>query len=214
MDGNVERVISRLYAITMRRFPAPKPADEGAKVRNLTPPDRPGDFAQAMMDLGATICTPKRPACALCPLQCDHCLAILREHDPERVSGESRRRRSKTGAARVPPSWPSMTRRVRSCCERSGRERPARRHDGGADDSAGPPARTDGETGTEVTRPFRSQTGRPAGVTHVFTHFELRLSVYRAKVPGETIHAGAGWMVGAGYRTISTAQALPTVMKK
>jgi A/G-specific adenine glycosylase len=65
VDGNVERVIARTHAIST---PRPKAA---AKIRSivaaLTPEDRPGDFAQAMMDLGATLCTPRRPACALCP---------------------------------------------------------------------------------------------------------------------------------------------------
>ena len=61
MDGNVERVISRLYAIDAP-LPGSKPTMK-AKVVELTPSDRPGDFAQAMMDLGATICTPRRPRC-------------------------------------------------------------------------------------------------------------------------------------------------------
>ncbi len=67
VDGNVERVIARLYALK-------KPVREiksqiQDKALALTPASRPGDYAQAMMDLGATICTPKRPACARCPLQ-------------------------------------------------------------------------------------------------------------------------------------------------
>ncbi len=65
VDGNVERVLSRAYAVE-----APLPGSR-PEIRRLTqalvPEDRPGDFAQALMDLGATICTPKRPACALCP---------------------------------------------------------------------------------------------------------------------------------------------------
>ncbi|GJE60363.1 Endonuclease III [Methylobacterium trifolii] len=65
VDGNVERVMSRLFAIE-----APLPGSR-PEIRRLTqalvPADRPGDFAQAVMDLGATICTPRRPACALCP---------------------------------------------------------------------------------------------------------------------------------------------------
>jgi len=65
VDGNVERVLSRIYAVETP-LPGSRP-----EIRRLTqalvPEDRPGDFAQALMDLGATICTPKRPACALCP---------------------------------------------------------------------------------------------------------------------------------------------------
>jgi A/G-specific adenine glycosylase len=66
VDGNVERVIARLFAV---RTPLPeaKP-DLRERAAMLTPRDRPGDYAQAMMDLGATVCTPRRPACLLCPV--------------------------------------------------------------------------------------------------------------------------------------------------
>src|SRR5690242_9879053 len=65
VDGNIERVVARLYAIE-----TPLPAGKAEIVRyarTLTPASRAGDFAQALMDLGATICTPRTPACALCP---------------------------------------------------------------------------------------------------------------------------------------------------
>ena len=65
VDGNVERVVTRLFAIE-EPMPAAKPVVK-RHAATLTPDERPGDFAQAMMDLGATICTPKKPACALCP---------------------------------------------------------------------------------------------------------------------------------------------------
>ena len=67
VDGNVERVISRLYEITTP-LPTSKPIikDYASK---LTPINRPGHYAEAIMDLGATICRPKKPLCALCPLQ-------------------------------------------------------------------------------------------------------------------------------------------------
>lgn len=65
VDGNIERVITRIAAIETP-LPQAKPLVR-AVVADLTPTDRPGDFAQAMMDLGATLCTPKRPACSLCP---------------------------------------------------------------------------------------------------------------------------------------------------
>jgi A/G-specific adenine glycosylase len=65
VDGNVERVVTRLFAIETP-LPAARPAIR-ALTQDLVPADRPGDFAQAVMDLGATICTVKRPACALCP---------------------------------------------------------------------------------------------------------------------------------------------------
>src|SRR5215472_3292361 len=65
VDGNVERVIARLYAISAP-LPAVKPR-LAALAAALVPSRRAGDFAQAMMDLGATLCTPRRPRCVLCP---------------------------------------------------------------------------------------------------------------------------------------------------
>nr|WP_244008765.1 A/G-specific adenine glycosylase [Methylobacterium sp. J-068] len=65
VDGNVERVMTRLFAIETA-LPAARP-EIRLVTQGLVPTKRPGDFAQAVMDLGATICTPKRPACALCP---------------------------------------------------------------------------------------------------------------------------------------------------
>jgi A/G-specific adenine glycosylase len=75
VDGNIERVVARLFAVA-EPLPAAKPALR-LLARELTPQRRTGDFAQAMMDLGATICTPKKPACALCPLN-EACAAFAR----------------------------------------------------------------------------------------------------------------------------------------
>ncbi|MDZ7895926.1 MAG: A/G-specific adenine glycosylase [Sphingobium sp.] len=72
VDANVERVVSRLFAIATP-LPASRPEIRKATAR-ITPAKRPGDFAQAMMDLGATICTVRDPACMMCPLA-DHCAA-------------------------------------------------------------------------------------------------------------------------------------------
>src|SRR6201986_1262089 len=72
VDGNIERVVSRLYAVEEPLPQAKSKIHELAAT--LLGEDRPGDSAQALMDLGASICTPKRPACALCPLNQD-CLA-------------------------------------------------------------------------------------------------------------------------------------------
>jgi A/G-specific adenine glycosylase len=69
VDGNLERVVARLFAVS-EQMPAAKPRLR-ALARGLVPAGRPGDFAQAMMDLGATICTPRRPRCVLCPWQRD-----------------------------------------------------------------------------------------------------------------------------------------------
>ena len=65
VDGNVERVMARLHAVT-EPMPTSKPRLK-AEAAALTPDQRPGDYAQAVMDLGATICTPRSPACGICP---------------------------------------------------------------------------------------------------------------------------------------------------
>jgi A/G-specific adenine glycosylase len=72
VDGNVERVISRIYAIELPLPAAKKPITE--KAQALVPASRAGDFAQAMMDLGATVCTPRKPNCLICPWT-DECAA-------------------------------------------------------------------------------------------------------------------------------------------
>src|SRR5258708_6207537 len=99
VDGNVERVVTRLFAIE-QALPAAKPQIRKLAA-GLVPDARSGDFAQAMMDLGATICTPTRPACAICPWMqaCEAC----RHGDP---AGFPRRapkpvRRLRRGAAFV-----------------------------------------------------------------------------------------------------------------
>jgi len=82
IDGNVERVIARLHAVSGRR-------EIRARADAMTPDDNAGDFAQAMMDLGATICTPRRPACPRCPLA-SHC-AAYKAGDPERYPVKARK---------------------------------------------------------------------------------------------------------------------------
>ena len=80
VDANVERVVARLFAIA-QPLPAARPSIR-ARADEITPDQRSGDFAQAMMDLGATICTSRRPRCLLCPLA-SACLA--RADDPEHL---------------------------------------------------------------------------------------------------------------------------------
>ena len=81
LDGNVERVVARLFAID-DPLPAVRPRLR-ALTGTLVPAHRPGDFAQATMDLGATICTPRAPACAICPLR-ERC-ASFATGDPARL---------------------------------------------------------------------------------------------------------------------------------
>lgn len=200
MDGNVERVISRLFLIDAP-LPGSKPLMK-AKVAEVTPSDRPGDFAQAMMDLGATICTPKRPACALCPFK-SHCLALATD-EPERLPVKAKKKEKpvRLGAAFIAVNEEGeilLRRRVDSGLLGGMTEVP----------TTAWTARVDGGTGTEHA-PFAADW-QPAGtIVHVFTHFELRLSVFRAKV-GKAVATDDGWWAPV---TNLDAQALPTVMKK
>ena len=72
VDANVERVVARLFAISVP-LPGGRKAIRAA-ADTITPAARAGDFAQAMMDLGSAVCTPRRPRCLLCPLN-DRCAA-------------------------------------------------------------------------------------------------------------------------------------------
>ncbi|MDM9626707.1 A/G-specific adenine glycosylase [Rhizobium sp. S152] len=200
MDGNIERVISRLYAISTP-LPAAKPLMK-QKVALLTPADRPGDFAQAMMDLGATICTPKRPACALCPFN-GSCEALAL-HDPEHfpVKAAKKAKPIRVGAAFVAVTSDGevlLRRRVESGLLGGMTEVP----------TTGWTARIDGETSAEAA-PFAADWKPSGTVTHVFTHFELRLSIWRVAITAK-IEGDDGWWEPV---TNLDAQALPTVMKK
>jgi A/G-specific adenine glycosylase len=199
VDGNVERVVSRLLGIAT---PLPQAkAEIRVAVERLVPANRPGDFAQAMMDLGATICTPKRPRCMLCPLRED--CAATRAGDPEYypvrlVKPEKPARR---GAAFVA---------VRGDGAILLRKRPDKGLLGGMTEvpTTGWTARQDGAT-TPAAAPFPADW-RPSGsINHVFTHFALELAVYRARHDGPA-PAGHFW---SGPSDIA-GEALPTVMKK
>ena len=199
VDGNVERVVTRLYAIDTP-LPGAKPGIH-ARTSALLPPARPGDFAQAMMDLGATICTPRRPACALCPLNAD-CRA-LQEGDPEfyPVKAAKKAKPLRVGAAYVAirPDGSVFLKR-----------RPARGLLGGMAEVPGTiwTARIDGATDLSAA-PFAANWQAAGVISHVFTHFELRLTVWRAS--GVTQSGDDGWW--QCFDTLDQA-GLPTVMKK
>ncbi|MBU3077995.1 A/G-specific adenine glycosylase [Sphingomonas quercus] len=194
VDGNVERVVARLFAVE-EALPAARPRLHALADR-LTPARRTGDFAQAMMDLGATICTPRQPACAICPLMT--MCAGRATGDPARfpVKAPKAARPQRRGTA----FWLERDGEVLLC------RRPARGLLGGmlalpsgpwtADDPglAGAPA----EAGW-----------RDAGhIAHVFTHFALDLRVVTA-LTGERTIAGQWWPV----ERLAEA-GLPTVFAK
>nr|WP_272210227.1 NUDIX domain-containing protein [Marinicella sp. W31]MDC2876092.1 NUDIX domain-containing protein [Marinicella sp. W31] len=167
----------------------------------MTPDQRPGDFAQAMMDLGATICTPKRPACVLCPLR-DDCIALARD-DPQRfpLKMPKAARPVRRGAAFIAET-PDQRILLKT-----------RENKGLLGGMAEVPttawtARIDGETGAGAA-PFTADWTAKGEVVHVFTHFELRLAIWHANL-GERPVAGARWTKIAALGE----EALPSVMKR
>jgi A/G-specific adenine glycosylase len=207
VDGNIERVVARLYAVDTP-LPAAKP-EISRLARGLTPPRRAGDFAQAMMDLGATICTPKTPACALCPWN-ESCAAYARgdaETFPRR--GPKREGALRRGAAFV-------VRRADGFVLL--RTRPTKGLLGGM---------TEVPT-TEWTKDFdesialesvprfasrKSPTWRRTLgiVRHVFTHFPLELAVYAADLPARTpAPKDTRWTAISDL----AGEALPSLMRK
>ncbi|GGB07756.1 A/G-specific adenine glycosylase [Brucella endophytica] len=200
VDGNVERVVTRLFAISTP-LPGAKP-EIRASVQAMTPESRPGDFAQGMMDLGAMVCTPRRPTCALCPVN-DDCRA-LRTSDPELfpVKAAKKEKPVRTGAAFVAISTAGSVYL---------RKRPAKGLLGGMAEipCSGWTARADGDSSLDAA-PFPARWTASGSIVHVFTHFELRLAVYRA----DNVPEGAlddGWWSPPHELP---REALPTVMKK
>jgi A/G-specific adenine glycosylase len=203
VDGNVERVMARVFAVE-----APLP---GAKARLASlarevgaqgpARARPGDFAQALFDLGATVCVPRRPVCALCPWR-DSCLGLaagLVESLPRKAPKAERPQRHGVAFWLEDAAGRVLLRR-----------RPARGLLGGMLELPGTPWRGEvwGEAEAAGYAPAPA-AWMPAGeVRHVFTHFALELAVWAGRVAvlppgGETV--GRGEVLTAG---------LPGVMAK
>jgi A/G-specific adenine glycosylase len=186
VDGNISRIVGRLFAIeepfAMARSRIVKAAT------SLTPRDRPGDYAQALMDLGSMICTPRNPSCSSCPLRED-CMA--------QRSGD-------------PAAFPRrVKRKVRPV--RQGAVFFAQRADGAILVRTRPPTGLLGSTvelpGTEWSVDFDiGQAGKSApicadwrllmgSVKQAFTHFQLRIHVFYAPVAGAVrIDADCVWL--------------------
>jgi A/G-specific adenine glycosylase len=210
VDGNIERVVARLFAVA-----APLP---GAKpqlrrlARVLVPERRAGDFAQAMMDLGALICTPKRPACGLCPWS-DGCAGYARgnaETYPRRMpKREGALRRGAAFVARRADGLVLLRTRAATGLLGGMTEVPTTQWSPDFDEAdalAGAPRFAASKSKKAIA--WR----RVAGVVrHVFTHFPLELSVYLAEL-------SAGVRAPAGMRWVALAEiggeALPSVMRK
>ena len=198
VDGNVERVMARIYD-----HHTPLPAAKSALTelaQALTPEKRPGDYAQAVMDLGATICTPKNPACGICPWR-SPCQA----------------RREGT-AAELPKKTPKKPKPIRF-----GTVFIARRVDGAyllerrpdqglLGGMLGWPG-SDWIEGArpEVTAPIRAEWRElPTEARHTFTHFHLRLTVKTALVPMDRSPKTGAFMTKEEFGPAD----LPTVFRK
>lgn len=193
VDGNVERVMSRLWLVT-----DPLPGSKAELTRlaaRLTPATRPGDYAQAVMDLGATICTPRNPACGICPWR-DPCRARA-----EGVQASLPRKMAKAAKpVRQGTLWIARRDDGAWLLER----RPDRGLLGGM--MGWPGSDWDGAGGG----PPVGADWRDAGeVRHTFTHFQLILRLVVARVGAVTPERGQ--FVAAGdFRPAD----LPTVMRK
>jgi len=204
VDGNIERVVSRLCAVE-EPLPQAKPLIQQLAT-TLLGAARAGDSAQALMDLGASICTPKKPACSLCPLN-DDCAARARG-DQETFP---RKAPKKSGALRRGAAFV-----VTRGDELLVGTRPEKGLLGGMTEvpTSHWLAAQDDKTALKQAPMLKgiARWHRKAGVvTHVFTHFPLELVVYTASVS-----ARARAPEGMRWVPISTLgdEALPNLMRK
>ena len=204
VDGNVERVVARLFAV---ETPLPKAKSElRARAEGLTPRGRPGDFAQAMMDLGATVCLPKRPRCPACPLasRCAARAAGTAEGLPRRTAKAPRPTRHGVAFWLVDGAGAMLLRR-----------RPERGLLGGMMELPSTPWREAPWSAEEVRgkAPITSEwTVLPGLVRHTFTHFHPEMTVWAGRVAG-TRPSGTTdgrWVPLDGLAD----EALPSVMRK
>ncbi|WP_347267500.1 A/G-specific adenine glycosylase [Paracoccus sp. (in: a-proteobacteria)] len=167
VDGNVERVCARLFAL-QTTLPAAKP-ELRALAASLTPQTRPGDHAQAMMDLGATVCTPRNPACGICPLagDCRARAAGIAAELPRKAAKPARPQRR--GLVWIGHAAHAVLVETR----------PARGLLGGT--LAFP---SSGWDGSDLPPPAIADWQEIGLVRHVFTHFTLDLTVMAARLTG------------------------------
>lgn len=196
VDGNVERVITRLHRIATP-MPRAKPEirrEAGA----IADPQRSGDYAQAIMDLGATICTPRKPDCAACCWQfaCAAAQVGDMEHYPVKAPKKAKPVRHGTAwlVRREGQIW--LRRRAETGLLGGMTEVPSSDW-------------IEAESG-RLSLPFEAVWVPRGVVRHIFTHFELRLDVREVEV-------AADWEPETGYwaeERALDAEALPSVMRK
>jgi len=203
VDGNIERIISRVFRI---KTPLPTAKKEIKKeTANLTPTSRAGDFAQAMMDLGAGICSPKNPSCFSCPVQ-SHC-AATKAGDME------------TYPVKAPKKTKPIRRAISFWLEHEGHvlleRRPNKGLLGGMPGFFSTPwvARSDIPSISESVQhsPINAEWQALDGLAkHTFTHFHLETSLVKASSQTRTNFENGFWHPIDDLENIG----LPTVFKK
>lgn len=198
VDGNVERIAVRLFAL--RGDPKTWRISIHNRLNEILPPDRPGDFAQAMMDLGALVCRPDVPRCESCPLD-QHCQALAM--GLEKILPERHRKAPKP--SRVGQVY------VLTCGDEVYLER--RRASGLLGGMLGFPSSPWSEQSNPsahqapVEGPWRRLAGR---VRHTFTHFDLTLDVFRLDLDQGARRPPGEWVK---IRDLDEA-GLPSLMRK
>ncbi|MFN4129875.1 MAG: A/G-specific adenine glycosylase [Paracoccaceae bacterium] len=193
VDGNVERVMARLFCVQTPLPPAK--AELTLLAASLTPALRPGDYAQAVMDLGATICTPRSPACGLCPWS--HACA-------------ARRAGVQAELPRKMPKAEKPTRRGTLWLATQGdmivlQRRPDTGLLGGMLGFPG-----DGWDGNGGAAPAEAEWQEIGEVRHTFTHFHLYLTLHAAELPVGSVVTRGQLVPRETFRPTD----LPTVMRK
>lgn len=201
MDGNVERAVARLFAVR-DPLPGAKPALKRL-AGELTPDVRPGDYAQALMDLGATVCTPRKPACGLCPWMADCAARAAGIAETLPTKAEKTERPTRRGVAfwAMRPDGSVLLRRRPEAGLLGGMieipSTPWRAEVWAPDEAAG---------AAPVAAEWRALPGL---VRHGFTHFQLELSVMAGKVGGNAAARGLWCPLDR-----LGDHALPTLMRK
>lgn len=202
VDGNVERVLSRVFLIR-DPLPASKPSIRAAAAA-LVPSARAGDYTQALFDLGATVCVPRKPRCMLCPI------ASLCRARAEGVQDSVPAKAAKA-------DQPTRHGVAYLLTDRTGRVLLRRRVETGllggmmevpsTDWTEAPPTAPAVAAAAPAAADWRTL---PGTVRHTFTHFHLHLCVVAATVADPASVAGGTWVA----RDRLGDQALPTVMRK
>ncbi|WBJ98782.1 A/G-specific adenine glycosylase [Methylocystis parvus] len=201
VDGNVERVVTRLYAIgTPARRAKPLIRE---KVEAMMPAARAGDFAQALMDLGATVCTPRAPGCGACPWSADCAARAAGTQEAYPVKEKKAEKPKRRGGIFI------LERGEETLLSR----RPEKGLFGGMSAFPSTPFTRDVAPDEQLAFAPCAADWRalPEPVSHVFTHFALTATVFTArtkspKAPG----ANCRWASRANL----DREGLPTLMRK